>query len=66
MVVLVVLMLTILVLAGGVVLYVAYPHRGEDVPGAPWLGEAIRKGVDGVGDLLDRPADERRREHSHR
>jgi hypothetical protein len=66
MVVLVVLMLAILVLAGGVVLYVAYPHRGEDVPGAPWLGEAIRKGVDGVGDLLDRPADERRREHSQR
>lgn len=65
MVVLVVLMLAILVLAGGVVLYVAYPHRGEDVPGAPWLGEAMRKGVDSVGDLLDRPAEERHRERSH-
>ena len=65
MVVLVVLMLVILVVAGGVVLYVAYPHRGEDVPGAPWLGEAMRKGIDGVGDLLDRPADARHGERSH-
>lgn len=65
MVVLVVLMLAILVAAAGVVLYVAYPHRGEDVPGVPWLGEAMKKGVDGVGDLLDRPADARHREHSH-
>ena len=38
-------MLAILVLAGLVVLYVAFPHRGEDVPAAPWVGEAMRKGV---------------------
>ena len=38
-------MLGIVVLAGLVVLYVAYPHRGEAVPNAPWLGEAMRKGV---------------------
>lgn len=38
-------MLGIVVLAGLVVLYVAYPHRGQDVPNAPWLGEAMRKGV---------------------
>ena len=38
-------MLGIVVLAGLVVLYVAYPHRGESVPNAPWLGEAMRKGV---------------------
>jgi hypothetical protein len=38
-------MIGIVVLAGLVVLYVAYPHRGESVPNAPWLGEAMRKGV---------------------
>ena len=39
-------MLAILVIAGLVVLYVAYPHRGEDVPAAPWLGDAMTKAVD--------------------
>jgi hypothetical protein len=38
-------MLGILLLAGLVVVYVAYPHRGQDVPSAPWLGDAMRKGV---------------------
>ena len=38
-------MLAIMVLAGVVVLYVAYPHRGQEVPNAPWVGEAMRKGV---------------------
>jgi hypothetical protein len=39
-------MLGILVLAGLVVLYVAFPHRGEDVPYVGWLGRLLRKGVD--------------------
>ncbi len=39
-------MLTIVVLAGSVVLYVAFPHRDQQLPHAPWLGEAMRKGVD--------------------
>ena len=39
-------MLVILVLAGVVVVYVAFPHRGEDVPRTPWVGDALRKGVD--------------------
>jgi hypothetical protein len=47
------LMLVILVIAGVVVMYVAYPHRGEEVPGAPWLGDAMKRGVDTVGELLD-------------
>ena len=34
-------MLLVLVLAGAVVAYVAFPHRGQLVPGAPWLGEAM-------------------------
>ena len=38
-------MLAILVVAGLVVLYVAFPHRGEDVPHTPWVGDAMRKGV---------------------
>ncbi len=38
-------MLGIILLAGLVVVYVAYPHRGEEVPNAPWVGDAMRKGV---------------------
>ena len=41
---LVVAMLVILVLAGLVVLYVAFPHRGEDVPHVPWLGRRHAQG----------------------
>jgi hypothetical protein len=48
---LVVAMLVILVLAGLVVLYVAFPHRGEDVPYFGWLGRLLRKGVDNVPTL---------------
>jgi hypothetical protein len=48
---LVVAMLVILVLAGLVVLYVAFPHRGEDVPHVPWVGRLLRKGVDNVPTL---------------
>lgn len=43
---LVLMMLLILLVAGAVVAYVAYPHRGEEMPGVPWVGEAMRKGVD--------------------
>jgi hypothetical protein len=52
---LVIAMLVILVLAGLVVLYVAFPHRGEEVPAAPWLGDALRKGVE-AAPTLDNPA----------
>ena len=38
-------MLGIVLLAVLVVVYVAYPHRGQDVPNAAWLGDAMRKGV---------------------
>ncbi|GGD17547.1 hypothetical protein [Nocardioides daphniae] len=43
-----VLLMTMLSLVvGGLVLaYVAYPHRGQDVPFVPQLGEAMRRGVD--------------------
>lgn len=64
MVVLVLLMLVILLVAGAVVVYVAFPHRGEEVPGAPWLGDALQRGVDTVGDLFERPLEDREHEHS--
>ncbi len=48
---LVIAMLVALVLAGLVALYVAYPHRGEDVPHVPWVGHLLRKGVDNVPTL---------------
>ncbi len=48
MTVIVVVMLSVLVLCGLVVLYVAYPHRGEQIPGAPWLGDAMERAVDAL------------------
>jgi hypothetical protein len=54
---LVVAMLVVLVLAGLVVLYVAFPHRGEDVPYAGWLGRLLRKGVE-TAPTLDNTADD--------
>ena len=53
---LVVAMLVTLVLAGLVVLYVAFPHRGEEVPYAGWLGRLLRKGVE-TAPTLDNTAD---------
>jgi hypothetical protein len=58
-------MVVILLVAGLVVAYVAYPHRRRQMPAASWLGEALRRGADalptlGDGDLDpvedDRPA----------
>jgi len=41
--VVVIAMLVVLVVAGLVVVYAAYPHRGEEVPAAPWLGDAMTR-----------------------
>ena len=50
----IVLMMTFgLLLAAAVAAYVAYPHRGEDLPVVPQLGEAMRKGVDALPTLED-------------
>ena len=46
-------MLLTLVVAGVVVAYVAFPHRGEDLPGAPWLGDAMKRGVEALPTLED-------------
>ena len=50
----IVIMLVLGVLvAAGVVVYVAYPHRGEDLPVVPQLGTAMRRGVDSLPTLQD-------------
>ena len=46
MVPIVVVMALILLLAGLVAAYVAYPHRGERMPATPWLGDAMAKAAD--------------------
>jgi hypothetical protein len=46
-------MLLILLVSAGVVIYVAYPHRGEEMPVVPQLGDAMRKGVDSLPTLED-------------
>ena len=40
--------LVCLLIAGAVALYVGYTRRGESVPHAPWLGDAMRRGVDAL------------------
>ena len=50
----IVLMMTLGVLvACAVAVYVTYPHRGEDIPVVPQLGDAMRKGVDALPTLED-------------
>ena len=51
MLVIALVMLVILILAALVVTYVAYPHRGEEVPAAPWLGDAMAKAVEAAPTL---------------
>lgn len=40
-----------LVAAGLVVLYVAYPHRGEEMPVVPVLGEAMKSAAEAIPTL---------------
>jgi len=61
---LVIAMLVALVLAGLVAVYVAFPHRGEDVPHVPWVGHLLRRGVDNVP-TLDNTADPGQVDHEH-
>ena len=50
-------MLLIVALAAVIVVYVAFPHRGEELPGAAWLGEAMRKGFQAIPTLHEEHAD---------
>lgn len=56
MLVIVLTMVVIVLLAAGVVVYVAYPHRGEDVPKASWLGTAMHRAADRLPTLDDSEA----------
>jgi hypothetical protein len=51
MLLIVIAMLLILVLAGLVVVYAAYPGRGQKTPYAPWLGDAMEKAADALPTL---------------
>ena len=53
----VIVMVLILLIAGAIAVYVAYPHRGEEMPVAPWLGEAMTKAADAAPLIED--------EHEH-
>ena len=46
-------MLVILVLAGAVAAFVAYPRNGETLPAAPWLGNALERTVRSLPTLSD-------------
>lgn len=46
-------MLAIVALAALIVVYVAFPHRGREVPRAPWVGHAMRRGADLLPTLED-------------
>ena len=35
-----------LLAAGAVLFYVAFPHRGQQAPLVPWLGEAMSRAAD--------------------
>jgi hypothetical protein len=52
----VIAMLVILAMAALVLVYAAFPHRGESVPGAPWLGDAMERAADAAPVL--EPSDE--------
>lgn len=49
-------MLVILLLAGGVLAYVTWPHRGEPMPVVPQVGAALGKAVDALPTLAQ-PSD---------
>ena len=53
----VVAMVVIVLLAGVVVVYVAFPHRGEDLPGVPWLGRLMRKGAQSLPTVDPEPGE---------
>jgi hypothetical protein len=42
------IMFAALVAAGLVALYVAYPHRGQQMPVVPAVGEAMRSAADAI------------------
>jgi len=41
-------MVVIVGVAGLVVAFVAFPHRGEELPGVPWLGETMNRAAEAM------------------
>lgn len=65
----VITMVVIVAVAGLVVAFVAFPHRGEEMPGTPWLGEAMDRASGAMPTLGEQERDELARpsdEASHR
>ena len=58
----VVVLLLALALSAATLFYVAYPYRGEETPGHPVLGEAMRRGVESLPTI---DVDERERTGAH-
>jgi hypothetical protein len=52
-------------LAGTVVVYVAYPRRGEEVPHAPWLGDVLKRGVASLPTIDNQASGQAHRHHQH-
>ncbi len=46
-----------LVVSAVVVLYVAYPYRGEPMPVTPWLGDAMERATDAAPVIDDEERD---------
>jgi len=44
-------MLLVLAVAALVMTFAAYPNRGQEVPRAPWLGQALNRAVDAMPHL---------------
>jgi hypothetical protein len=60
--------LVCLLIAGAVALYVGYTRRGESVPHVPWLGDAMRRGVEAlptIGNQAEAPRAEQLGEDDH-
>ena len=53
-------MVVIVAVAGLVVAFVAFPHRGEELPGVPWLGEKMGRAAQAMPTL-----DEEAHEEAH-
>jgi len=47
----VVVLVLALVLASAVIVYAAYPYRGEETPVSPRVGDALRRGVEALPTL---------------
>lgn len=59
----VIAMLVILAVSAVVLVYVAFPERGEELPAAPWLGEAMARVADAAPVLDEEAGDPVARKH---